>query len=104
MRVRSGLGVNGDDIGPCFSKSIEEPVDWRDHEMNVERQRRMWTQRFDYHRADRDVGDEMAIHNIDMNPISPRRFDGAHFLTEAREICAQDRRGDADGIGHGAVP
>jgi hypothetical protein len=40
------------------------------------------SQRFDDARPDREVGDEMPVHHVDMDVIGPRRIDRMHFLAE----------------------
>ena len=44
---------------------------------------------FDDGRAEAQVGNEMAIHHVDMNIIGARRIDGGNLLAEAREIGGQ---------------
>ena len=42
----------------------------------------------------------MPVHHVDVDPVGAGGFEGAHFLTETREIGAQNRRRDADGLLH----
>ena len=53
----------------------------------------------DHVRADRDIGHEMPVHHVDMDPVGAGRFDRAHFLAEPGEIGRQDRRRDTSGRG-----
>jgi hypothetical protein len=89
--------MDGDDVGARRGEGIEEIIDRRDHQMNVEGQGRMGTQRVYHHRADGQIGHEMPVHHVDMDPVGARRLDAAHLFTQLREVGAQDRRGDADG-------
>ena len=41
-------------------------------------------------RAKRDVGDEMAVHDIDVNHIAARSHDRAHVVAKPREIGGKD--------------
>ena len=45
-------------------------------------------------RSNRDVGDEMAVHDVNMNPVGASFHDRADFLAELGEISGQNRRGD----------
>ena len=56
---------------------------------------------FTTRRADRQIGDEMAVHDVDVDPVGAGRVDRADFLAELREIGGQDRRGD-ERRGHAA--
>ena len=44
--------------------------------------------------ADRQVGHEMPVHDVDMDPVGARLVDRAHFLAELGEVGGQDRGGD----------
>ena len=37
VEVRPGLGMDGDDVGAGLGEGVEEMVDRRDHQMDVER-------------------------------------------------------------------
>ena len=54
--------------------------------MHIEHFVRMRTQRLHHVGTDRDIGDEMAVHNIDVDPISARGIDRAHFFAKPGEI------------------
>ena len=71
--------------------------------VDFERLGRVRAQRLYHHRADGDVGHEMAVHHVDMHPIGPFGLDRAAFGAEVGEISRQDRRRDLDGTreGHG---
>jgi hypothetical protein len=84
---------------PASAKASRKWIDRRDHQVDVERLGRMRAERFDHRRADRDVGDEMAVHHVDVDPVGPGRVDRADLLAQAGEIGGQDRRGD-EGTGH----
>jgi hypothetical protein len=58
-----------------------------DHQMHIERLLRAASHRFDHYRPNRDIRHEAAIHHIDVNPIRPRRIDGANLLGDTTEIC-----------------
>ena len=53
-----------------------------DHEMNVERKFRMFAHRRDHGGAERNIVNEMSIHDVEVNPIGASRFDASCFLSE----------------------
>ena len=55
---------------------------------------RVRAQRLHHRRADREVGHEMAVHHVDVDPVGAGRVDRAHFLAQPGEVGGQDRRGD----------
>jgi hypothetical protein len=101
VRVRPGLRVERDDVGARVGKILHILVDRRNHQMDVERLCAVRAQRLHHGRADGDVGHEMAVHHIDMDPVAACFVDRANFFTQTREIGGQDRRGDTDGSAHG---
>ena len=100
MRMRPRLGMDRDDVSARGRELRHESIDRGDHEMHVERKRRAGSQGLYDHRADREVGDEMAVHHVDMNPIGAGRGHGAHLLAQPREIGREDRRGYARRLLH----
>ena len=54
------------------------------------------THGFDHGRTERDVRNEMTVHDIDMDPVGALVLDRDAFAAEIREICREDRRGDLD--------
>ncbi len=50
-----------------------------DHEMHIKRQLRLFADETDDRRAERNVVDEMAVHDVAMDPISPGCFDPLRF-------------------------
>ena len=46
-----------------------------------------------FHRhADREVGDEMAVHDVDVQPVGAGRFDIGHLGSKIEKIGGQDGR------------
>ena len=70
--------------------------------MNIERLGAVRTKRFYHRRADRDIGDEMAIHDIDMDPVAASEVDSLHLFAQPRKIGGENGRGDTNIVGHGA--
>ncbi len=100
MEVRPGLGMDGDRVRSGLGEGLEERIDRRDHQMDVERLGGVRAKRLHHRRADRQVGHEMAVHHVDMDPVGARRVDGADLLAEPGEIGREDGGGDADRLLH----
>ena len=101
MKVRPRLGMDGDDVGAGFGEGVEERIDGRDHQMDVERLLRVRPERLHDRGTDRQVRDEMAVHHVDMDPVGAGLVDRANLLAEPGEICREDGRGD-ERASHGA--
>src|SRR5947209_8704449 len=83
--------MNSDRICAGFDKARNKMIGLLDHEMHVERQVGLFTDKTDNRRTEGDVVHEMAIHDVAMDPIGPRLFDLADFLAQAGEVGGQDR-------------
>ena len=88
--MRTGLGMDGDDVGTRLGECFQIRIDRRDHEMDVERLCGAGTYRLDDIGTEADVRHKMPIHDVAMDPVGTRRVDGLDLLAEAREICRQD--------------
>src|SRR3546814_758740 len=97
--VRPRLGMDGDRVRARLGEGFEIRIDRRDHQMDVEGLAGVGAQRLHHRRADRDVGDEMPVHHVDMDPVGARAVDRAYFLSEFREIGGEDRWSNTD-VGH----
>ena len=93
--------MHGDDVGPGFGEIFDIGIDRRDHQMHVERFRTVRAQRLHDRGADRQVRDEMPVHDIDMDVIRPGGVNCAHLLAQFGEIGGKDRRRDTNGLLHG---
>src|SRR6266481_1122223 len=73
-----------------------------DHEMHIERQFGLFAHKPNDGRAERNVVDEMAVHDVAMDPVGSGLFDLMDFLAQAGEVGGQDRGGD-EHLGHGSI-
>ena len=101
MDMRAGFDMHGDDVGARLGEGFEIGIARRDHQMHVERLLGVGPDRFDDIRADRNVGHEMAVHDVDMDPVGAGGIDRADLLAELGEIGGEDRRGDDERTVHG---
>ena len=61
-------------------------------------------QRLHHHRSNREVGHEMVVHHVDMDPVGAGRRHRFDSRAERREIGRQDGGRDADGLlRHGSL-
>ncbi len=103
--MRTGFGVNGDDVAAGFGEGCEIGIGRGDHQVAVEHLVGAVADCLDDGRAEGDVGHEMAIHHIEVDPVSACFGDGFDFLAKAREIRSENGRGDERvARGHGGFP
>ena len=83
MEMRARLRVHGQPICACADIGLQITIGMLDHQVNVERQiGRLASTRGD-NGTDGDVRHEMAVHDIDMNPVGSPRFDRLDFVRQA---------------------
>ena len=86
MKVRAGFGMDRQDVASRLSKCGEVGVDRRDHQMDIKRQIAVRSERANDVWADGDIGHEMPVHHINMNPICARLIDRLNLFTQARKV------------------
>jgi len=67
--------------------------------MDVERLGAVRAKRLHHGGSDRQIGHEMPVHHIDVDPVGAGLIDRANFLAELREVGGKDRGCD-EGAGH----
>ena len=92
----AGLGMDGDDVRARLDEGFDIGIDRGDHQMDVHHALDVLADGRASGRAESDVGDVMAVHDVDMDPIAALGLDGAAFGAEIGEIGGKDRRGDLD--------
>ena len=83
-------------VASSLVKRLQVTERFLDHEVNVERPLRVRPHSCDERRAERDVRDEMAVHDIEMERVSAARFRGSDRVAQRREICTEERRRKAE--------
>ena len=66
--------------------------------MHVERQLAQLPHCLDHFRAEREVRNELPVHDVDMKPVGASGLAHGDVVGELREIRAQQRRRDADAL------
>ena len=56
--------------------------------------------RLDHARSERDVRNEPAVHDVEMDPVGARRIDRANFFAEPREVGGEERWRDKQRRAH----
>lgn len=99
VEVFGSFRMNGDNVGACFDIRLDEGVYGFDHQVNVEDFFGVGADGFYNDGADGEVGDEVAVHDIDMDVVGTGFVDGADFFAQAGEIGGEDGGGDFDDHG-----
>ena len=86
MQVRARLGMDGDQVGAGARERLEVRLVRRDHQMHVERLGRQRPQRTHHFRTEAEIGHEVAVHDVQMDPVGAGGVERAHLLAEAREV------------------
>ena len=94
FRLRFDVNIDGGRAG--FDKTRQIMIGVLDHQMHIERKFRLLAHEIDNHRAERNVVDEVTVHDIAMDPIGAGFLDGMDFLGQAREVGGKDGRSDED--------
>jgi hypothetical protein len=56
-----------------FGKALEQNFRFGTHQMHIELHPRQWPQHPHHFRTERNIGHEMAVHDVQMKPIRPWR-------------------------------
>ena len=97
MQMRAGLGMHRDVIAAGLGEGLEIGIARRDHQMRVEDLLGVRAHRLDDVGAEGNVGDEMPVHHVEMDPVGAGGIDGADLFAQSGEIRRQDRRRDDEG-------
>jgi hypothetical protein len=92
--MQAAFGMDGDRIGAGRDEGLEKRIDWRHHQVNVEELLRRLADGCNDRCAEGEIGHEMAVHDIDVDPVGARLVDGANFFPEPCKIRRQDRSAD----------
>ena len=93
------LGVDGNHVRARTREVLDVAVGTVDHEMHVHRAGGHTPHRVGDKGPYRDVGHEMPVHDVDVDPLRAGLVDRAHLASQLREAAAQNRRRDLDAHG-----
>ncbi len=97
VQMRTGFRVHRDVIAAGLGEGLQIGVAGRDHQMRVEDLLAVRTHRLDDIGAKGNVGHEMPVHHVEMNPVGAGRIHGADLFAQPGKIRSQDRRRDDEG-------
>ena len=78
-------------VGARIGEAFEQDGRVVDHQMAVEEELGALAERPHDHRTDGEVGDEVAVHHVDVEQVG-RVGDAIHLGRELSEVGRQDRR------------
>ncbi len=93
---RFGFDMNRDGIRARFEEARHVMIGMLDHEMDVERKLGVFSHRRDDSGPERNVIDEMAIHDVEMQPIGAGFLGAMDLGFEMGEVRGEDGRSDED--------
>ena len=79
-----------EDGGARVGEWLNKPLRLDDHEVHVERQRGAPAHRLDDLRAEREIRHELAIHDVDVNPVGAAGLAHRDLVAQASEVGAQN--------------
>ena len=96
----AGLDVDDDDVATGLDVAGEQLVGVDHHQMGFEGNRHVGPTSRDDVRPEGQIGNENAVHHVELDSIDAGQLEVGTLLTEAGEIGRQNRRGDGDRSGH----
>ena len=90
----SSFGVKGDITGTRLNKITNQPIDWLDHQMDINGgDNAIVTQRLADHGTNSQVGYIVIVHDIKMDYVGTGGQHRIHVLAQSGKIGGQYRRG-----------
>ncbi len=96
MQVGGGLAVDRDPIGAGVHEPGRDFARAVDHQMDVQGQAGDRLEPGHEARAEGQAGDEVAVHDVDVDPVGSPGFGGRDRLGQAAEIGREEGRRDED--------
>ena len=84
-------------IAAGLGEGFQIRIAGRNHQMRVEDFLGVRAHRLDDIGTVGNVGDEMTVHHVEVDPVGTGRIDGAHLLAQFGEVGSQNRRRDDQG-------
>ena len=103
VEVGARLGVDDHQLAAGVDVAGEELVGVADHEVGLESHRRPAPAGGDHVGPEGQVGDEVPVHDVPLDPVDARLLEGGDVVTEAREIGREDGGDDQGRSGRHAT-
>src|ERR1017187_9785647 len=94
--MAADLLLDGDQIGASLGEGGDEGVGVLDHQVAVERELGDRPQRLDHGRAEGDVGDEVAVHDVDVDDGAAATLGRGNLVGEVGEVRGEDGEAEVD--------
>jgi hypothetical protein len=92
----AGFLMHGDPIDASLGKRRDELVGAFDHQMAIERDAADFAQRGDHWGSNCQIGDEVTIHDVDVEKGSSAVNCGLRVCAEPCEVSRENRRSEFD--------
>ena len=86
FQVHGGFHMNAQPVGPGLHKVLDVALGIADHQVDIQGQGGGPADGLGHCRADGDIGDEMPVHDIHVNPVDPGLLRFTDLLRQAAEI------------------
>lgn len=93
VEMAAGLPMDGEEVGAGSGEVGDEPVGVLDHEVTIEGEVCEGANGFDDRGTEGDVGDEVAVHHVDVDDGAAAARGCGDFFAEAAEVRRQDGKG-----------
>ncbi len=90
VQVRAGLVVDAEPVGARIGEGGDEIVGVIDHQVAVERQACGFAQARDHGRAEGDVGDKVAVHDVDVDGGAAAALGRGNLVGQMGKIRGKD--------------
>src|SRR4051794_37873732 len=91
MQVEVAFPMHEKRIRAGFDELGDESIRVRDHQVCLQWKSRHTPQRSNDRRPHRDVRYKMAVHDVDVDPVSSGPLRLAHLRAETGKVCCEDR-------------
>jgi hypothetical protein len=78
-------------VGPCIDETRQIVIGMLNHQVNIKRQICDFANGRDHARAERNIVDEMTVHDVAMDPIGSRLFHPANLIGQSGKIGGENR-------------
>src|SRR5208283_568222 len=92
----AGLLLDGDHVGAGLGEDGDVVVGVLDHEMTVEGELGDGADGLDHGRAEGDVGDEVAVHDVDVDDGAAAALGCGYFIGEVGKVGGENGEGEFD--------
>jgi len=92
MQMRASLVMDADPVGPRLGEGRNKLVRILDHEMAIERKLCHLAEGLYYWRPQGDIGNEVAIHHVDMDDGAAALLRRSHGVGQVRKIRRENGR------------